>query len=249
MLKVMLTIVFVSSTFLFGCDKKDNARYNMLDTDKAEKTALEYMNEKYDKSFSVVRSQKNYDAGYVPTSIQHYWCDVDVKTSDLSRNDSFTVRVTLDDNSEYYIVQWDTYMTTLVEPFLKEHLDTVANSIFNEKYFSFCNKISGVNCEKGFTSDFIFVSDNSLNDLLHKNDIFGYYIIVIPEKIFEDNSTLNLIYEQFYKELSDSSIKVEVRVYKDDFFEEYKNSVTNGNGIPSGYDQYKVMNETISFKE
>ena len=124
------------------------------------KSSLSYMNEKYDKSFSVVRSQKNYDAGYVPTSIQHYWCDVDVKTSDLSRNDSFTVRVTLDDNSEYYIVQWDTYMTTLVEPFLKEHLDTVANSIFNEKYFSFCNKISGVNCEKGFTSDFIFVSDS-----------------------------------------------------------------------------------------
>ena len=67
MLKVMLAIIFVSSTFLFGCDKKDNELYNMLDTDKAEKTALEYMNEKYDKSFSVVRSQKNYDAGYVPT--------------------------------------------------------------------------------------------------------------------------------------------------------------------------------------
>ncbi|MGN1275712.1 MAG: hypothetical protein ACI4UK_01790, partial [Floccifex sp.] len=205
------------------------------------------MNEKYGEEFSVVSSKKEYEAGYAPTSIQSYWCDVEVNSKDLSQSDSFTVRVTLDENTENYIVQWDTYMTALVKPWLKEHMDTITNNIFNGEFFSICNRISGVNCEKGFAPDFSYVGNDSLTEVLYKYDIFGYYIIVIPEKLYEDNSTINLIYEKFNKELSGSSIKVEVRVYKDDFYGEYKNSFHNGTGIPYGYDQYEVINETISF--
>ncbi len=43
---------------LFGCDEK-NDLYKEFDTKKAKKTALEYMNEKYDKDFYVVSSNKN----------------------------------------------------------------------------------------------------------------------------------------------------------------------------------------------
>ena len=52
---------------------------------------------------------------------------------------------------------------------------------------------------------FTFDSDDRLSDMLYKNDIFGYYIIVIPEKRFKDNSTMDLIYEQFNKEISEDS--------------------------------------------
>ncbi len=43
---------------LFGCDRTNNELYNKLDVDKAEEVALEYMNGKYDRTFSVVGSQK-----------------------------------------------------------------------------------------------------------------------------------------------------------------------------------------------
>ena len=66
----------ILSVILFGCDNAKNEIYWSFNTDKAEETALEYMNEKYDKNFYIVSSEKNYDAGYIPTTIQEFWCDV-----------------------------------------------------------------------------------------------------------------------------------------------------------------------------
>ena len=254
MIKKILSLFFCMITLsgvICGCDRTPNKRdeYKSLDTDKAAEAALEYMNNKYDREFQVVSSEKDANYSFVPGVVQDYWCDVELVLTNQNLDEPYIVRVTLNENTEKYIVQWDTYMTELVKPWLKDHMDTITNNIFYGDFFSICNKISDVNCDKGFASDFTFASDDRLSDMLYKNDVFGYYIIVIPEKRFKDNSTMDLIYEQFNKEISDSSIKVEVRVYEDVFYDEYEKSFRNGNGIPNGYEQYKVKNETISFKK
>jgi len=233
-----------------GCDRTPNKRdeYKSLDTDKAAKVALEYMNNKYDKEFQVVSSEKDASHSIVPGVIQDCWCDVEFRIKDSESDETYTVRVANTENEEEYIIKWDNYMTSLVKPWLKEQMDEISDSIFNGDYFSICDQISDVSCDKGFASDFTFDSDDRLSDMLYKNDIFGYYIIVIPEKRFKDNSTMDLIYEQFNKEISDSSINVEVRVYEDVFYDEYEKSFRNGNGIPEGYLKHKILDETIYFE-
>ena len=110
---------------LFGCDRTNNELYNKLDVDKAEEIALDYMNRKYDEKFYVVSSKKDGEAGYVPTSIQTFWCDVNLKIKDSDQNDDYTVRVTIDENTKDYIIQWDTYMTTLITPLAKRDIDSI----------------------------------------------------------------------------------------------------------------------------
>ena len=54
---ISLALLGILSLSLFGCYEK-NDLYKELDTEKAEKVALDYMNEKYDKDFYVVSSNK-----------------------------------------------------------------------------------------------------------------------------------------------------------------------------------------------
>ena len=233
-----------------GCDRTPNKKdeYKSLDTVKAAEVALEYMNNKYDKEFQVVSSEKDASHSIVPGVIQDCWCDVEFKIKDSESDETYTVRVANTENEEEYTIKWDTYMASLVKPWFKEQMDEISDRIFNGDFFSICNQISDVSCDKGFASDFTFDSDDRLSDMLYKNDIFGYYIIVIPEKRFKDNSTMDLIYEQFNKEISDSSIKVEVRVYEDVFYDEYEKSFRNENGILDGHLKHKILDETIYFE-
>ena len=55
---VILSLCMILSVILFGCDNAKNEIYWSFNTDKAEETALEYMNEKYDKNFYIVSSEK-----------------------------------------------------------------------------------------------------------------------------------------------------------------------------------------------
>ena len=71
--KILLVMCCVCLCSFSGCDEKNDS-YEKLDTKKAEQVSLEYMIEKYGEGFSVVGSKKEYEAGYVPASIQSYWC-------------------------------------------------------------------------------------------------------------------------------------------------------------------------------
>ena len=138
---VILSLCMILSVILFGCDNAKNEIYWSCNTDKAEETALENMNEKYDKNFYIVSSEKNYDAGYIPTTIQEFWCDVSLAVENSEQSDEYKVRVTLGENTQDYIIQGDTYMTTLIGPWLKGELDKISDNIFNGDFFSICNQI------------------------------------------------------------------------------------------------------------
>ena len=78
---ISLALLGILSLSLFGCYEK-NDLYKELDTEKAEKVALDYMNEKYDKDFYVVSSNKNKEMSYAPGKINDFWCDVEIEIED-----------------------------------------------------------------------------------------------------------------------------------------------------------------------
>lgn len=244
---VILSLCMILSVILFGCDNAKNEIYWSFNTDKAEETALEYMNEKYDKNFYIVSSEKNYDAGYIPTTIQEFWCDVSLAVENSEQSDEYKVRVTLGENTQDYIIQGDTYMTTLIGPWLKGELDKISDNIFNGDFFSICNQISAANSKYGFPPDFPLIKDDdTLDVILSTNDIWGYYIIIMPSSQYTE-VVLGTVINRFNEILSGKSIKVEVRIYEDEFYDKYKLSHECGKGIPNGYSQYKILDETFYF--
>ena len=196
MKKELLILCFSISLLLFGCDEK-NDLYKMLD---AEKVALEYMNEKYGEEFSVVSSKKEYEAGYAPTSIQAYWCDVELTLNDSDLKDNYTVRVTLKDNGEKpdYVIEWDNYMTSIVTSLVKRDIEKIVSKSINSDYFISSYDIGEANIggeigRKGFSSDFkIDLENDSLNTLLENYDLCVYFRINIPDSAYKDTMVSEL---------------------------------------------------------
>lgn len=232
-LKILLTLLGVSSAFLSGCDEKKDL-YKKLDTEKAEKAALEYMSEKYDQTFSIVSSKKNYEAGYAPTSIHAYWCDVELKIEDSEDDKSYTVRTTLNDDEEY-IIEWDNYMNTLVTPLIKKDFEIIiSKSGISECsiniYDIFEENINGC---KGFSPDFdIFTEKDSLNSIIDKNDLWVCLTISIPNSIYKDNLGSEIeenLKEYFSQSFSDDYIRVSIFSYNDSEYPIVKKMIEEGN--------------------
>ena len=234
-----------------GCDRTPNKRdeYKSLDTDKAAKVALEYMNNKYDKEFQVVSSEKDASHSIVPGVIQDCWCDVEFRIKDSESDETYTVRVANTENEEEYIIKWDNYMTSLVKPWLKEQMDEISDSIFNGDYFSICDQISAANNTVGFPPTFpVFSYNDTIGAVLSANDILACYTINISSRIFSDFTTIDLIRYSFNKVLSGKSIIIRVCVFDDEFYEKYQGFHQNEDGILDGHLKHKILDETIYFE-
>lgn len=188
--KILLVMCCVCLCSFSGCDEK-NDLYEKLDTKKAEQVALEYMIEKYGEGFSVVSSKKEYEAGYVPASIQSYWCDVELTLKDSETMDNYIVRVTLKDNGEKpdYVIEWDNYMNTLVAPLIKRDIESAISKLGLSDYsvyiYSICEEHIG---GKGFSPDFnIDPEKDTLNSIIERYDLWVCLNVNIPESTYKEN--------------------------------------------------------------
>ena len=226
---ISLALLGILSLSLFGCYEK-NDLYKELDTEKAEKFALDYMNEKYQESFCVVNSTKDAEHGYAPGSLTSYWCDVEVSIKDHDPAQTFVVRTTLDENTKEYEILWDTYMNHLVKPLLKRDIEQIlsesdhtANGIelysLNEKH------IAG----NGFKPDSSVDTDrDNLNSLLQKYDLWLTFEVYLPESAYTDHlfSDLKKAFESFVSTaISDDTIMITIYTFDDTVFSEVQKSL------------------------
>ena len=185
--KILLVMCCVCLCSFSGCYEK-NDLYEKLDTKKAEQVALEYMIEKYGEGFSVVSSKKEYEAGYVPASIQSYWCDVELTLKDSETMDNYIVRVTLKDNGEKpdYVIEWDNYMTSLVSSLAKRDINGFFSEASITNYFIHYFYISEIGTAGGFKPDFnIDIEKDTLNSIFEKSGIWLYFNLYIPESAYK----------------------------------------------------------------
>lgn len=245
--KILLVMCCVGLCSFSGCDEKNNL-YEKLDTKKAEQVALEYMIEKYGEGFSVVSSKKEYEAGYVPASIQSYWCDVELTLKDSETMDNYIVRVTLKDNGEKpdYVIEWDNYMTSLVSSLAKRDINGFFSEASITNYFIHYFYISEIGTAGGFKPDFnIDIEKDTLNSIFEKSGIWLYFNLYIPESAYKKS-----IVSEFEKALksdlshvtADDYVSVSVLSFDDDYYSEIKKLSESGNELPPNH-EYKAIHE------
>ena len=223
------------SGVICGCDRTPNKmdEYKSLDTDKAAKVALEYMNNKYDKEFQVVSSEKYAKYSFLPGVIQDCWCDVDFKINNSESDETYTVRVINTENEEEYIIQSDNYMTTLVKPWLKEQMDEILSQLDIECFTILWSANERNTSGFGFSSEFKHIDENdSLKEIANIYNLSLTYCIVIPSSSY--NATIDYSIEKIYREYfpqdfngdySRNCVNIEIQAYTDDFYNIYKDTV------------------------
>lgn len=248
---ISLALLGILSLSLFGCYEK-NDLYKELDTEKAEKVALDYMNEKYDKDFYVVSSNKNKEMSYAPGKINDFWCDVEIAIEDSEEDKNYTVRTTLDDD-EKYVIEWDNYMSTLVMPLVKRDINGIISEMKITDYFVYSYYISEKVGTGGFKPDFnIDIEKDTLNSIFEKSGIWLYFNLYIPESAYKKS-----IVSEFEKALksdlshvtADDYVSVSVLSFNDDYYSEIKNAIESGDRLPDNYEWKAIHTDTIYIKE
>lgn len=244
---VLLLVAVVSILLTTGCDKEEND-YQLLDTDKAAEVALEYMNNKYDTEFQVISSIKDAEYGYIPGTVQDYWCDVELAVKDSDSKDNYTVRVTTKDSDEDYIIEWDNYMSTLVAPVAKKDIDSIVSEMKITDYFVYSCYISEKSSTGGFKPDFnIDIKKDTLSSIFEKSDIWLYFNLYIPESAYKKSTV-----SEFEKALgsylshgnSDDYVSVSVLSFDDGYYSEIKKISESGNELSLNH-EYKAIHEDV----
>lgn len=238
---------------LSGCNNEKVKLYRTLDTDKAAEIALDYMNEKYDKTFCVISSEKDCVYGYVPGSIQLYWCEVELALKDSDSGDNYTVSVTLNDNGKDYMIEWDNYMTTLVTPLIKKDVNSIVSELEINDYFidsyDICEIGTGGNVgRKGFRPDFnIDLEKDTLSSIMGKYDLWLCFNLYMPESSYKTSlvSEFQKTFESnFSQVISDDYIQVAIISFDDNYYSEIKKINECGNKLPSNH-EYKAIHENV----
>ncbi len=233
-----------------GCDRTPNKKdeYKSLDTDKAAEVALEYMNNKYDKEFQVISSEKDASHSIVPGVIQDCWCDVEFKIKDSESDETYTVRVANTENEKEYTIKWDNYMTSLVAPVAKKDIDSIVSEMKITDYFVYSCYISEKSSTGGFKPDFnIDIKKDTLSSIFEKSDVWLYFNLYIPESAYKKSTV-----SEFEKTLgsylshgnSDDYVSVSVLSFDDGYYSEIKKISESGNELPLNH-EYKAIHEDV----
>lgn len=255
MIKKILSLFFCMITLsgvMCGCDRTPNKKdeYKSLDTVKAAEVALEYMNNKYDKEFQVISSEKDASHSIVPGVIQDYWCDVEFKINNSESDETYTVRVINTENEEEYIIQWDNYMTSLVEPCLENQIEQVLSEKFAFDFLINIFSLSEINAlPYGFTKDFLTPKkDCSLHDLSDSTILNFYCDITIPESVYNSDFG-NMIRKTFKDIFFDDSINFIITTYPDDIYFELLQVINNGKKTDLNFSLYATEQERFYLNE
>ena len=238
-----------------GCDRTPNKRdeYKSLDTDKAAEVALEYMNNKYDKEFQVVSSEKDASHSFMPGVIQDCWCDVEFKIKDSESDETYTVRVINTENEEEYTIKWDNYMTTIVTPLVEREINSIISEMKLSDYFIYSwdigeKGVGGTVGNKGFKPDFnIDIENDTLSSVMEKNEMWVCFNLYLPESDY--NKSLVSDFEEALKsdlshENLDDYVSVSILAFDDDYYSEIKKNNESGFELPLNH-EYKAIHEDV----
>ena len=238
-----------------GCDRTPNKKdeYKSLDTDKAAEVALEYMNNKYDKEFQVVSSEKDASHSIVPGVIQDCWCDVEFKIKDSESDETYTVRVANTENEEEYTIKWDNYMTTIATNLVEREINSIISEMKLSDYFIYLwdigeKGVGGTVGNKGFKPNFhIDIENDTLSSVMEKNEMWVCFNLYLPESDY--NKSLVSDFEKTLKSVMshenlDDYVSVSVLFFDDDYYSEIKKINENGSELPLNH-EYKAIHEDV----
>ncbi|MDE6678077.1 MAG: hypothetical protein K2K02_03455 [Ruminococcus sp.] len=143
---VALSMAFVMT--FSGCLEKKP----LIDSEKVGKTALEYMNSKYNQDFELLSCKPSKDFGIEE---QESYAKAEVSLND----DKYLVKLILskDDKSDWE-VYWDDYMNTIADPFFKENMDNILqNELDINEFTSNIGTFSG-----GYSDRFPVLNENDM---------------------------------------------------------------------------------------
>ena len=235
MKRVCLLLAFVLfCCSLTGCDDPEREDYKRLDEDKAAEVALSYMNDKYDETFYVVKSEKDAAHGYVPGSIQDAWVDVTVAIAGDEAAKKYAVRLRMNADKEHYDINCDSYMTSLVTPWAKMEMDAIISALQIPEYFTglswrWKQDVIGV------SSDFPILQDNSsLKDVAGKQEMDFDYCIYLPESAYTADIKENVKARIKPVFSEDDNVAITIVAYTDEYYLEFKKALAAGGKAPPG---------------
>ena len=221
---MVMSLIITSSLLLFsGCDKKNRLH---MDADKCAEAALEYLEEKYQTEFEVLRSseQRKYigSAGYA---------EVIVSEKNGNEEDRYAVIVYPDGSSDedkdgyydsYKIVS-DTYMCYLLQDYAKNDLDKLLMEAGLTRFVSSVSieEVGGIEGFSGFAAEFTVQSEESfsLKDILDNYKIIIIYWIEIPESEYSEMLQTNIT-NIMRPLVSDDLISLDIEVYSEETYKE-----------------------------
>ena len=245
MKRVCLLLAFVLfCCSMTGCDDPKREDYKRLDEDKAAEVALSYMNEKYDETFFVVKSEIDAEHGYVPGSIQDAWVDVTVAIEGDEAAKKYTVRLSLNEDRVNYDIDWDNYMKSLVAPWLKKEIDAMFSTLKISEYFTTLGW-AGNKGAVGFSSDFPVLQDS--DTLREIADIYKLTLSLhfnLPESAY--TSSIKKDIEEVCKPIFlDDAVSIDITTYTNDFYFKYKETYGMGDRIPDGSIENERRSDSI----
>ncbi len=212
----LMTTAILSASFITSCQLK---YYDPYDEDNAQKLAIEYMKEKYDKEIEVTDTycQKHGSDKYV--GVKFKLEETDNESSDDS---SYEVRVYGDKDEHKQYVKCDNYMGIIFRPYLKKELSGLLEKKGIDDYYLeiITSDQIDANDFNFYLNDFDFSYDSNIISVLN-DSFFGIkFGICFPKKEF-DNISINSIRSIYAPLFDDDYVRIKIKVFSDEDYEKY----------------------------
>ena len=218
---VLMSISISSMLWRTSCENKLH-----IDEEKCAKTALEYMNAKYEAEFEIIESYEIHkyigSAGYA---------EVTVKEKGIETENRYFVCVYPDGNKDEdkddyydsYKVVADDYMCHLLHNYVKNEMNDLLINTGLERFISSITiqEMGNIEGFSGFSSDFPIQNEDifSLKELLDNYKINITYWLEIPENEYSDELQ-NKITDVIRTLLSDDAVYVYLEIYSEEHYKE-----------------------------
>ena len=204
----LITTAVLAASFITSCQ----LQHHPYDEDNAQKLAIEYMKEKYDKEIEVTDTycQKHGSDKYV--GVKFKLDETDAETPDTN---TYEVRVYGNKDTQYQYVMSDNYMGKLFNPYFNRKFDEL---IDNNGIKGHCTQIInsdqyGTKAVNYFFKDFNFAEDNNLEKIIGDYSLNLGIEIMFSDKSYKDDyaDAINAICSSLF---DDDSATIALIVYR-----------------------------------
>ena len=213
----LMTTAVLAASFTTSCQ----LMHHPYDEDNAQKLAIEYMKEKYDKEIEVtdIYCQKHGSDKYVGVKFK-----LDETDNESSDDSTYEVRVYGNKDTQYQYVKCDNYMNTLFEPIFKLKIEEFLNKNQIDEYVLNLSDLHQIGAKDTtyYLSDFsIPDKELKIEDVLKEYDLWFYCWIYLPETHY--NNAQNIIETNFEPLIyNDDIVNFWIYTYTDFDYQKYK---------------------------
>lgn len=202
-----------------GCHERGD--YDLVDAEKAGQFAIEYMNSKYNQDFELISSKKDSEQNIV-VDITNVWVDVYFSLKGDDSGKSYHAEIVLDENDKSkYRIKYEDYTSTEANPVIKLKMDEQLDEFFQNEHTTDL-------FIRSFDNEFQVPDENdTLCRIMESGKISLCYNIVMPESSYYSGIRED-IRKIFTPCMSDNDVNISLTVYNEEYYDEYKNSVING---------------------